>query len=236
MKTCLQFSGGKDSLACLYLFREQWDEILVAWVNTGAAYPSTVEYMARWAERLPHFLEIKTNQPAQIEENGYPADVVPMRSTPLGRLAFKGEAHEIQSLFACCHANLWYPMQAAMKERGIDTIIRGQRREEGRTAPITNGYIDQSGFQYILPIEDWSCDQVFDYLRSVDADMPDYYETERTSRDCWDCTAYADENKERVLALPDEMRALVLARMKIIRDAVAAEMQPLNTILESAHG
>jgi len=32
----LQLSGGKDSLACLYLLKPKWDDLIVAWVNTGA--------------------------------------------------------------------------------------------------------------------------------------------------------------------------------------------------------
>jgi phosphoadenosine phosphosulfate reductase len=48
MRTALQFSGGKDSLACLHLYREQWPDLLVMWLNTGAVYPEMMDYMDGW--------------------------------------------------------------------------------------------------------------------------------------------------------------------------------------------
>jgi 3'-phosphoadenosine 5'-phosphosulfate sulfotransferase (PAPS reductase)/FAD synthetase len=78
--TVLQFSGGKDSLACLFLLREQWDEMTVLWVNAGAAFPETVGLMEKIRALVPHFLEVRTNQPAQVAELGYPVDVLPLRN------------------------------------------------------------------------------------------------------------------------------------------------------------
>lgn len=228
----LHLSGGVDSLAALYMYRDAWDEILVCWVNTGAAYASVVEYMHRIAEMVPHFWEIRTNQPANIAENGYPADVMPMRATPIGRRDFKGEFPKIQSVFACCAANIWLPLMNAMRQRGIKTVIRGQRREEQRTGPISDGSVDRYGMRYELPIEDWTKANVFAYLREVGAEIPPYYaEGERTSRDCWDCTAYLDENQERILALPQEMLTEVRRRLNLINAAVNSEMDPLRSLL-----
>lgn len=229
--TALQFSGGKDSLACLYLYQQEWDEILVCWTNTGAAYPETVEYMRKWAERLPHFLEIKTNQPEQIARNGYPTEVVPLNYTPIGRSIVKGaEAFRVQPHFACCSENIWLPMHTEMKRRGIKRIIRGQRRDERRTAPIENGHVDADGIEYVFPLEDWTEQQVFAYLEEVGAEIPPYYATEKTSRDCWDCTAYLDENIERIRNLPDEKRAEVKRRLGVIEAAVESELKLLREI------
>jgi len=36
----LAFSGGKDSMACWYLYRDQ--QPIVIFVNTGKAYPETL--------------------------------------------------------------------------------------------------------------------------------------------------------------------------------------------------
>lgn len=233
MDTALQFSGGKDSLACLYLCREHWDRILVCWLNTGAAYPEVVEYMRGWAARLPNFLEIKSDQPAQIARNGYPSSVVPLDQSPFGRTAVKGAGQvRIQSYFHCCAENVWIPMHQEMHRRGIKRIIRGQRRDEQRTGIVTNGYIDEHGIEYVLPIEDWTSERVFQYLRSVDADLPPYYaEGERTSRDCWDCTAYLDENAERINRLPAERRAVVRGRLAEILGAVDREAETIRSLI-----
>ena len=44
-KIALQFSGGKDSLAVLYLCKEWWNKITVVWLNTGSAFPETIAQM-----------------------------------------------------------------------------------------------------------------------------------------------------------------------------------------------
>jgi 3'-phosphoadenosine 5'-phosphosulfate sulfotransferase (PAPS reductase)/FAD synthetase len=51
-KAVLQFSGGKDSLACLLLLRPWWDRLTVMWVNTGAAFPETLELMEAVRSRV----------------------------------------------------------------------------------------------------------------------------------------------------------------------------------------
>lgn len=233
IETAIQFSGGKDSLACLYLYREQWNEILVCWVNTGAPYPETVERMREWQSRVPHFLEIKSEQPAQIEKNGYPCDVVPLSYTPMGRGHVKSAGDfRLQSYFQCCAENIWIPMQLEMKKRGITKIIRGQRKDERRTNGTSSGYVED-GIEYIFPLEDWSEQQVFDYLRLVGAEIPEHYAREKTSRDCWDCTAFLDENVERIRNLPDDRRHEVLRRLAVINSAISIEMAPLEEALHA---
>jgi phosphoadenosine phosphosulfate reductase len=66
MDTALLFSGGKDSLACLYLNKHRWDSIFVVWLNTSAVDEQTYDYMMKWKKVLPHFVELKSDQPANI--------------------------------------------------------------------------------------------------------------------------------------------------------------------------
>jgi phosphoadenosine phosphosulfate reductase len=222
--TVLQFSGGKDSLACLMLLRERWAEMYVLWVNTGAAYPSTVEYMESWRNRLPHFVEVKSDQPAQMARYGYPSDVVPIRFTEVGRLMGMNPSYLIQDYLACCNANIWQPMAQKTRELGAKFIIRGQRSAEGRKAPFTNGYVED-GVTYLLPIEDWTTDEVFRYLNEIGEPIPPYYlEGERSGRDCWDCTAYLDDNVERIKALPRDKREIVEERLVKIEQAALGEL------------
>jgi phosphoadenosine phosphosulfate reductase len=220
--TALQFSGGKDSLACLYLYREQWDDLYVVWVNTGAAYPEVVETMRSWAKRLPHFLEVKSDQPAQIAKRGFPSDVVPLRYTEMGNLLGTPTPYLIQGWMACCAENIWLPLREAMRSLGVTKIIRGQRNDEARKGPVRSGEVHE-GIEYVYPLENWTRDEVFAYLREVKAEVPAYYHREDTSRDCWDCTAFLDENQKRIANLSDDKRAVVLERFGMISRAVREE-------------
>lgn len=230
MKTALQFSGGKDSLACLYLYREQWESLYVVWVNTGAAYPEVVESMARWEQKLPNFIEVKTDQPAQTTANGWPSDIVPLRYTKMGRMVGMESPFLMQGWMACCGDNIWTPMREAMSDLGVRRIIRGQRLDESRKSPLRSGQV-VDGIEYIYPLENWTAQQVFAFLRSVDADIPDYYDSEQTSRDCWDCTGYLDENRERIENLPDDRKREVKRRLALMSRAVVEESKWLKADL-----
>jgi 3'-phosphoadenosine 5'-phosphosulfate sulfotransferase (PAPS reductase)/FAD synthetase len=200
--------------------RERWDSLIVAWLNTGAAYPEMIEYMAMWKERLPNFVEIKTDQPRNIAEFGWPADVVPINSTSLGKTATGNDGPLIQPYLSCCAANVWLPLHKAMLDMGIECVIKGQRIEDARKSIVRNGdTVD--GILFLQPIEKWTTEQVFDYLDEVNADFPPGYGLgEKTGRDCWDCTAYLDENKVRIENLPEERKAEVKRRLGLIGDAI----------------
>ena len=44
-KIALMFSGGRDSLACLELYRDYLDKMTLIWVNTGANFPEIEDYI-----------------------------------------------------------------------------------------------------------------------------------------------------------------------------------------------
>lgn len=222
IKTALQFSGGKDSLACLYLWRDKLDETVVMWCNSGAAYPETLEQMQRIKSWVPHFLEVNGDQPTVIEQHGYPSDVVPVINSAQGSWVNQSlTGPKIQSFIDCCARSLWAPMYNAVKQLGITRVVRGQRNDETLTGPVRNGHV-YDGIEYLLPIQDWSEADVFAYLKEVGAELPPYYATgERTSRDCWSCTAYRFESRERTNNLKGEQREIVFARLDQIRAAIA---------------
>src|SRR5687767_12018420 len=68
--TALWFSGGKDSMACLYLLRDRLSEIAVLWANTGKNYPELLQTVAHAKAMCPHFIEVKTDRDAQWREHG----------------------------------------------------------------------------------------------------------------------------------------------------------------------
>jgi len=230
MRSVLQFSGGKDSLAVLMLCQKVWDEICVVWVNTGAAYSDVVDYMDMWERRLPHFFVVESNQPEQIRENGWPVDVVPVNRTRYAANFMGCKGCRFQSYLDCCKENIWLPMHdASMRilNDGVAEekfILRGQRDADTRKAPARSGDV-VDGVTYLFPIQDWTDEQVWQYLKDVKAPIPPYYaEGEKTSRDCWDCTAYVKDNGARIQALPEHKRAIVEFRLAQLRQAVQEEL------------
>jgi 3'-phosphoadenosine 5'-phosphosulfate sulfotransferase (PAPS reductase)/FAD synthetase len=220
MDTALLFSGGKDSLACLYLNKHRWDEILVIWVNTGAIYPEMQEYMDGWKKKLPLFWEVKSNQPEQVKKNGWPVDVLPINNTELGQQLTGESGPLLQPYLSCCAENIWIPLHTAVLSSGVKYVIKGQRVADGRKSTSRNGSI-VDGVEYQMPIEDWSDEQVMSYLKEVGAELaPGYKQGEKTGRDCWDCTAYLDENKKRIENLPEERKLEIKRRLGIIKDAI----------------
>lgn len=231
MKVALQFSGGRDSLALLYLMKPWWDETLVTWTNTGAAYTSTIELMNNIRSLVPHFLEIKTNQPMQVALYGYPTDVVPLHCT-FGGHAYHGPKNiMLQDSFSCCNANIWQPMHEAMKRRGITTILRGQRRGERYKNPLPGGTV-VDGITVLYPIEGWTTQRVDWFLKDNNVEIPSYYATELKSHDCWSCTGYLDEDGGRIANLPLEQRLVVQDRLQRIYETTLVEMQPLYDIVK----
>jgi phosphoadenosine phosphosulfate reductase len=115
---------------------------------------------------------------------------------------------------------------------GIDTIYRGQRRDDMPRGPIEHGHRDMYGVKYLFPIYEWSREDVFEYVRKECPDlMPSNYANgELSSRDCWDCTAYRSHNKQRVKNLDDKARLIVEGRLRKWQSCVRHEM---STDMES---
>lgn len=191
MCTVLQFSGGKDSLACLYLLEEQWDSLIVAWVNTGATFPETLALMERIREQVPDFREVKSSQ--SIRQRGYPVDMVPVIAGPIGEMTEDYRGPRFQSRYECCGHSLWAPLKEALKEWGATVVIRGQKRADARRIPLPNGAVVE-GIEYRFPLEDWSDERVLAYLERKGVPLPDNYQQMSTGLDCWNCTAYLQEN------------------------------------------
>lgn len=214
------------------MYREQLDDIIVVWANTGAEYPEVEADMRRISKDIPHFLIVKGKQPENIAKNGFPSDVVPLRYSPLGRQTVKSaEPFKIQSAFECCASNLWRPLEGAMKLLGIKTIIRGQRKdEEYSNAFVSDGTVID-GIEYKMPLENWTREQVLDYLAANKVKLPDYYQSETASRGCWDCTAYLSDYVQRIRNLPADKRAVVDDRLAQIKEAVRQEMAPIDALL-----
>lgn len=196
-RIALQFSGGKDSLACLYLLRPYWDRLTVYWTDTGDAFPETLELIERVAAMVPRFERIAGNQPAVIELFGIPSDLVPVGSTPIGVIA-TGSGVLIQDRYSCCVRSLMLPMHERMVQDGITLVIRGQKNTDRLRAPVESGTVE-NGIEFLFPIQDWDDAQVMAYLRENDIEIPRFYELLKASPDCMTCSAYWEEGRAAYL-------------------------------------
>lgn len=227
----LQFSGGKDSLACLWLLKDFWPRIHVAWVNTGDAFPETLELMSKVRALVPHFIEISSDVRAQQEKLGYPTDVLPMRNHPLiSMMIHPHERPKLQSFHACCLDNLWLPMLLKMQEIGATLIIRGQRNDEWQKSPVRSGDVIL-GIEYLFPIEDWSAQRVREFLGDKPLGLPAHYATADTSLDCMHCTAHLFENigkRTYMRHRHPSQHAEVTRRLDLIAGEIARDVAFLN--------
>ncbi len=231
----LQFSGGKDSLACLHLLRPYWDRLVVMWCNTGDAFPETINMMARIKDTVPRFVEVKSHQPAQVEKMGWPVDVIPVTRTPYGRYVDGHALQDFQPSMSCCGDNIWLPMHNAIKDMGATLIVRGTKVSDSRKSHIRDG-MTEDGIEYHHPIEGWSDTDVMDYLRGAGVALPAHYEYVNTSLDCRHCTAYLYENAGKMRYMRVRHPVLyrdVSKRLQEIRAAVADELIHIETAVEA---
>ena len=163
----------------------------MVWVNTGAAFPETLEQMQRVRELVPHFHEVRGRQ--NIETDGYPVDVLPVASTSLGARFERGGGRRFQSRYSCCAAALWSPMREFMKSVGATVVIRGEKRCDRRRSGLEDG-VTVEGIEFRFPLFNWTDADVFAYLKEHGIALPPNYGPMRTGLDCMNCTAYLDES------------------------------------------
>lgn len=231
--TALQFGGGKDSLATLHLMRPHWDEILVMWLNTGAAFPETIEQMRDVAAMVPNFLEVRTDVQADIADRGWPVDVLPVANSPWGGAISGHEGIQLRPWIECCARNFWIPMNDAVRAHGITRVIRGQRTNEQYKSPIRSGAIVE-GVEYVFPLEDWTEAEVFAYLKKIGVAAPAYYDEVKSSLDCWLCTAFLDVKDAQIGYLAKhhpEKHAIVHGKLREMHAATVEALKPLESVL-----
>ena len=222
----LFFSGGKDSLACLLLLREHWDRITVVWSNPGSPHAETVEYMDRIRSIVPHFVELRGDQPSWIAAHGWPVDVVPVKASSAGAIGFEAPKVPMASFLDCCSANLWEPMRRYVAEHKPKLIIRGQRKEESLRNRLTDSEVSViDGVTYWHPLHDWTSDQVKEYILAAGWELPPFYAIgAESSPDCWNCTAYIDHNLSRLRWMKRE-RPQMFAEIEPVLDALSGHLE-----------
>lgn len=196
----IEFSGGKDSLAVLYLMREHLPEATVYFGDTGIVYPHVIAFVHETCDRLGANLKV-VRPPVAIadfqRDFGLPSDIVPVECSPEMQPYLKTPVGvRIQSPLSCCGAMLWEPLEAAIRADGVTTVVRGSKKADGHVG-VPDGFTDATGVTYSSPIWDWSDDQVFAYLKEVGATLPPHYEEVNNSFDCYACTAFLTHSAAR---------------------------------------
>lgn len=190
----LAFSGGKDSWACLQLYKDQLKDITVLWVDTGKNFPEALESVKLAKAMCPNFIEIKVDREAQIDAYGLPSDIVPCDNTAYGETVTGKVEQKIQPYFQCCYENIGKPLHDKAIELGVTHMIRGDRKDEGHVSNRKNGDV-VDGIVQLHPNENMTKQNVLDYLESV-MEVPKHFYLEHSSLDCSDCSAYLKDTKD----------------------------------------
>lgn len=240
-RTLLQFSGGKDSMACLFMLLPLGRRLTIHHHNPGAQLPETARQMSAlrsWlltfaADQRPGFHQTASDVQNDIVANGTPADVVPVWSTSLGRMIQEPppDAIRVRSTFDCCNANLWQPMMKTAQLLRVDCIVRGQRLVDKQRSPIEDG-AKAADITIRFPLGSATDEQLAAFLSeqyhqhpaappvwSVRAGLS-------ASFDCWCCTGHAQHSEEQRAYLRKTMpfeASIVEGRMSKIRAAVRAQ-------------
>jgi 3'-phosphoadenosine 5'-phosphosulfate sulfotransferase (PAPS reductase)/FAD synthetase len=192
-----QFSGGRDSTAALYLLRPYWSRMTVYHLDTGDQFPET-RAVVEAVERDMPIVRIRGDVRTVREQFGMPSDLVPVDNIDVGRLV-SGREVKLQSRYECCWRSLMVPMHQRMIDDGVTLIVRGQRDDEYASPPKRSGETGD-GFEVLYPIQNWTGEQVSDYLKDNGLPIAPFYERgARRAPECMGCTAWWDEGRAAYL-------------------------------------
>lgn len=215
-KIALELSGGKDSVACLFYMRPYLPWITVYWLNTGDAYPETVEVIDECRKLCPNFVEVHSDVRAWQRVNGAPSDVVPITGECV-HLPPKAKEIPCVDAYVCCANNIMLPLHERVVADGNTLIIRGQRNSDEHRGPLKSG--DWAGdIQVFYPIEDWTDAEVLDYLKAEGAPIHPIYTHSDHGVDCLHCTGWwGKTNLPFLKRHPAAYRHVTMARGIIAR-------------------
>lgn len=197
-RVAMQYSGGKDSTAVIYLLQPWWDRLAVYWVNTGDTVPETKKIVDEIRARVGEFIEVQTDAPAWRKEHGDPSDVITAGNHEIGNALGFGHLR-LSSRFDCCRSNIMRPLHARMEQDEISLIVRGTKDSDMPTQPINSGEV-YDGVEFLYPIQGWGDADVMAFLAQEGAPIAEYYDYGvPNGSDCLSCTAWWDDRKSAFL-------------------------------------
>lgn len=226
-KIALSFSGGKDSLACVYLLRPYRDRITLYHLDSGDLLPETRAVVDHVRGFWPRCVTINGNVDGWIAQNGMPTDLLPYNSHHIGRL-FGQEDVALVPRYDCCFHNLMRPIFERIKADGNTLLIRGTKQADERKLPADSGDVFE-GIEVLLPVRDWSHQRVFDYLRSVGAPISRVYDYVTNAPECARCPAWWNERRASYLReFHPELFRSYAGRLHVVSRAISA---PLGNLM-----
>jgi len=229
-RAALMFSGGRDSLALLEHAKDYLGRMTVLWVNSGDAFPETLEQMRRVRKAVPHFVEVAGDQPGVVRRYGPPSDLVDVWATPFGKLIEDSNPHSMIPAWECCNLTLWQPAWTFLRRNGYNGVLRGQRQDEFHKARIMSGML-QDGIEVGFPIEDWTEAETLQFLKDRGIELPTNYDWFHSSADCMTCTGYLAQNEGKIGYLKEyhpEAAKIVRVRLQQLHAAGNARMNVLE--------
>lgn len=196
-KIALSFSGGKDSLAVVYLLRAHLHRLTIYHIDTGDLLPETREIVEHVKAFAPNFVHIQGDVARFITQNGLPTDLLPHSAHPIGQ-AMGEPRMPLVARYDCCWHNLMLPIFSRILADGNTLLIRGTKRVDMRRLPNGSGDVDGQ-IELWYPIQDWSNDEVFAYLREAGAPLSRIYSHVTNSPECARCTAWWGERRAEYL-------------------------------------
>lgn len=232
-KIALSFSGGKDSLAVVYLLRSYLDRITIYHNDTGDLLPEQMAIVEHVKSFAPRFVHIQTNVSDWIAANGLPSDLIPHSAHPVGQAMGEG-ATPLVARYDCCFKNLMWPTYSRMTDDGNTLIIRGTKAQDMKRLPQESGAVTE-GVELFYPLQGWSHAEVFAYLREVEAPISRVYTHQVNAPECARCPAWWSEGRDSYLKRYHPRLWLdYRARLEAVARELAGPLEHLNRELRGA--
>ncbi|HZP98629.1 MAG TPA: phosphoadenosine phosphosulfate reductase family protein [Reyranella sp.] len=197
-RVALWFSGGKDSLALVHLFRPYWHRLTVVHLDAGDLLPEMCELVAKIEKEVPHFARITTDARAWLRaQNCLPSPLVPIARFPTMRHADDTGPFIVPAV-DCCNANRWQPMGNYLRAQGFTLAIDAQRWTDPVPAVFWRSF-SGDGCERWPAIKDWSDADVFGYLEEVGAPLLPFYRHKPHAPECATCPAGWNEGRAAYL-------------------------------------